>query len=154
MGDYQLRVLTPTLLEVTLVNTGTRAGDPTSITNWNFVNNNAFTAPAVSDLVVTVNGAADAVQSVGFKRRPLYAPLNEYDLRLGNYLYLQLAAAIPDNATVQVSNPRANLWPASAQFQTTTGPIAHQPGDSRQPGRVHAGLRQARGSRILRGQRG
>ncbi|HWD18005.1 MAG TPA: glycoside hydrolase family 9 protein, partial [Verrucomicrobiae bacterium] len=127
VGDYQLREITPTLLELTLINTGATAGDASSITNWNFVSNNSFTAPAVSDLTVTVNGAAATVSSVGFKRRPLYAPLNEYDLRIGNYLYLQLSSVIPDNATVAVTNPRGNLWSAAAQYQLTADPLRITP---------------------------
>jgi len=45
------------------------------------------------------------VQSVGFKRRPLYAPLAVRDLRIDNCLYLQLATAIADDQTVEVKNP-------------------------------------------------
>ena len=129
VSDYQLRILTPTLLELTLINTGATANDPTSITNWNFVNpnNNTFASPALSILAVTVNGLHDIVTSAGFKRRPIYAPLNEYDLRIGNYLYLTLAAPIHDNDLIQVANAAGNIWNSSVQFQAAADPARISP---------------------------
>ena len=91
VGDHQLRVITPTLLELTLITT--KAPDPATVTQWNFVDASGnLTLPAASEFTVTANGQTMAVQAVGFKRRVLYAPLKYRDLRIGNYLYLQLAS--------------------------------------------------------------
>ena len=54
-------------------------------------------APVVSVADLTV-----AVQSIGFKRRPLYAPLKPRALRIGNWLYLRLATPVMDGQTVEV----------------------------------------------------
>src|SRR4051812_42416925 len=65
VGDYGLRILSPTLLELTDINTA--AQNTASVTDWNFVANNTFSAPPTSEFTVTVNGQTVGVQSVGFK---------------------------------------------------------------------------------------
>jgi hypothetical protein len=126
VGDNSLRILSPTFLELRAINT--KQPDPATVTNWNLVNaSGLLIAPALSAFSVTVNGQSAVVQSVGFKRRPLYAPLVNYDLRIENCLYLQLAAPIPDNATVEVKNPAGALWPATMQFVATADPLRNSP---------------------------
>jgi len=126
VGDYGLRILSPTLLELTDINTAPQ--NTTSVTDWNFVANGALSAPPPpSEFTVTVNGQNVPVQSVGFKRRPLYAPLNNFDLRIGSYLYLQLSSAIADGATVQVANPDGKLWASSKQFMAQADPLRFSP---------------------------
>ena len=58
-----------------------------------------------SEFTVTVNGQTVSVSAVGFKRRVLYAPLDSYDLRIQNSLYLQINGTVADNAAVIVTNP-------------------------------------------------
>src|SRR5205823_13889485 len=56
IGDYGLRVLSPTLLELTLINT--KAVDPGRVSNWDFVQEAldfALTLPASSSFAVTAN---------------------------------------------------------------------------------------------------
>jgi hypothetical protein len=125
IGDSSLHVLSPTLLELHLINS--TGSDGATVTNWNFVNSGSFSAPATSEFSVTVNGNAASVQSVGFKRRPLYAPLNVHDLRIDNCLYLQLSSPISDNQTVQVTNPDGSLWKTNNQFVATTDPLRFSP---------------------------
>jgi Glycosyl hydrolase family 9/Cellulase N-terminal ig-like domain len=125
-GDYALKVLTPTLLELKLINT--KGPAPARVTQWDWVNNNLqFTAPPASAFAVTVNGQPVPVQSVGFKRRPLYAPLVGYDLRIENSLYLQLGAPVADNQTVVVKNVDSSLWNANQIFSTTIDPLRYSP---------------------------
>jgi hypothetical protein len=126
VGSYGLRILSPTLLEVTYITA--KQPDPAVLTEWNFVDANFnLTAPAPSQFAVTANGQAVAVQTVGFKRRPIYAPLNVRDLRLGNYLYLQLATPIADGQTVVVTNPGGALWSSAKQFSTVCDPLRLSP---------------------------
>src|ERR1041385_512131 len=104
VGDYGLTILSPTVLEVSLVTT--KAADPALVTEWNFVGSNFTPAvPNASEFQVMVGGTTVGVTEVGFKRRPLYAPLRVRDLRIGNYLYLRLAAPIADGQSVTVRNP-------------------------------------------------
>ena len=126
IGDHGLRVISPNIIEVTLITT--KAHDPARVSAWDFVNDQGVaTLPAASQFVVTANGAPVVVQSVGFKRRPLYAPEQPGDLRIANHLYLKLAASIPDNATVEVKNPNGNLWTSSMLFTATADPLRRSP---------------------------
>lgn len=125
-GESALRVLSPTLLELTRINT--KAPDPARVDSWDFVDaSGVLTAPAAASFSVSVNGQPAAVQGVGFKRRPLYAPLATRDLRIDNRLYLQLAAPIADGQTVAVTNPDATLWPATAQYSAVADPARLSP---------------------------
>ncbi len=118
VGSVQLRVLSPTLLELFLLNS--KDPDPARVTSWDFVDANfGLTLPLASEFQVTAAGQSIPVQQVGFKRRPLYAPLKHRDLRIANYLYLILASPVPDNASVQVQNPNGRLWTPDVQFNTS-----------------------------------
>ena len=126
VGANSLHVLTPTLLELKLITT--KQPDPAQVTQWNFVGaNSQLTLPSTGAFTVTANGQPVAVAAVGFKRRPLYAPMNGYDLRIENSLYLQLVAPISDNQTIQVSNPDGTLWPSSMQFASMVDPLRYSP---------------------------
>jgi hypothetical protein len=126
VGHNTLHVLSPNVLELVRVNGKPSAGSP--VDSWDFVNSSgSFNAPAASRFSVTVNGKAVAVQSVGFKRRPLYAPLNERDLRVGNSLFLQLASPIAAGQTVEVKNPDGSLWKADMKFTAVAHALRYSP---------------------------
>ena len=126
VGDHALRVLDPTTLEVSAVNT--KAPNPALVASWNLVDlNGAFNAPATGEFTVTVDGQAVLVTSVGFRRRVLYAPLKVYDLRVDNALYLQLASAVTDGQTVVVTNPGGTVWSASDTYSATANPLRYSP---------------------------
>ncbi|MFN7138490.1 MAG: glycoside hydrolase family 9, partial [Limisphaerales bacterium] len=46
VGAYGLRILTPTMLELTLIGSKPKDG---AVTNWNFVSNGALSAPSPSE---------------------------------------------------------------------------------------------------------
>src|SRR4051812_2365897 len=126
VGDYGLRVLSPTLLELTLINS--KDEDPARVPNWDFVSDTfALSLPATSSFTVTANGQAVAISSTGFKRRPIYAPVKQRDLRIGNNIYLKLSSPIADGAVVEVTNPSGNLWSAPTQFKTTNDALRFNP---------------------------
>src|SRR5579859_162621 len=125
-GENELHILSSNLLELRLITTKSLAQ---SVQQWNFVSGLglADNMPGPQEFVVLVNGTPDAVTAVGFKRRPLYAPLADYDLRIDNLLYLQLATPIADNQTVVVRNPDASLWTPTMQFTASAGPLRYNP---------------------------
>src|SRR5437016_7293183 len=127
VGDHSLRILTPNVLEVISINS--KSPDPARVTSWDLVDANyQFLAPASTSFTVTVNGAPVGIQSVlGFKRRPLYAPKNQRDLRIQNSLYLQLAQSVLDNQTVEVKNPPGTLWASNVQYVATADPQRYSP---------------------------
>lgn len=114
-GDYTLHILSPSVLELVLINT--KAPDPGRVDTWDLVDGNTqFQAPSPSAFLVTANGAQIAVQAVGFKRRVLYAPLARRDLRIQNSLVLRLGGTILDGQTVEVKNPSGMLWTDATKF--------------------------------------
>jgi hypothetical protein len=125
VGAHQLRILSPTLLELTLITTEKPGGVPTQ---WNFVGAKGKpNLPGATEFAVIVGGKNDSVQSVGFKRRVLYAPLKHRDLRIGNHLYLQVATPIAENQSVEVRNPSRKLWPAATHFAAKADPLRWSP---------------------------
>ncbi|PWU21999.1 MAG: glycoside hydrolase family 9 [Verrucomicrobia bacterium] len=124
-GDQLLHILSPTVLELFRVNT--KQPDPAPVDSWDWVNGQGtFVTPNMSSVRVLVNGQNNPVAGVGFKRRPLYAPLVTWDLRIGNYLYLQVSNAIPDGASVRVIND-GTLWPTNVPFTATADPMRYSP---------------------------
>lgn len=121
-GDHALRILSPTLLELRLINS--KEPDPARVDRWDFVDSSGqLQLPPTSKFAVTVNGQSVAVTGAGFKRRPLYAPLNRRDLRIDNSLYLQLSTPIAQGAAVEVKNPDLTLWPATMLFTAVADPL-------------------------------
>src|SRR5258705_10909545 len=102
-GFHELHVLSPTVLELTLITT--KASEAASVGEWNFVaDEGKASLPAPDQFVVLADGKPVSVSKIGFKRRVLYAPLKQRDLRIGNYLYLELKAALPTGASVEVKD--------------------------------------------------
>ncbi|HKQ38174.1 MAG TPA: glycoside hydrolase family 9 protein [Verrucomicrobiae bacterium] len=118
VGDHQLRIISPDTLELTLITT--KEPDPAPITTWNF----AAKIPAASEFQVSVGGKQVPVKSVGFKRRVLYAPLRERDLRIGNYLYLVLGERMRDGQAVDV---KSKHWSAAMDFKAACDPLRFGP---------------------------
>jgi hypothetical protein len=126
VGDNQLRILTPTMLELQRITT--KDPDPAPSPIWNFVDGSGnFAAPATSEFAVTVNGQSVAVKSIGFRRRVAYAPLNVRDLRIDNSLYVELASPVADGASVEVKNPSGALWSSDMKFATAADPLRYSP---------------------------
>lgn len=125
IGDHSLHILTPNLLELYLVNT--KQPDPATVGTWNWVDGQQNLAlPDMSSIVVLVNGQTNTVTVAGFKRRPLYAPLLYWDLRIGNWLYLELANSISNGASILVLN-NGTLWPTNMTFSAVADPLRFNP---------------------------
>ena len=124
-GDYTLRILSPNLLELFRVNT--KQPNPAHVDSWDWVDASGnFVPPDTSNIRVIVSGQTNQVTGLGFKRRPLYAPLELYDLRIANYLYLQLINPITNGQSVQVIND-GTLWPTNLNFSAKADPQRYNP---------------------------
>jgi len=120
-GFSQLTVLSPSVLELMLVTT--KRPYPARIGQWNFVDDKGEVhVPDVSEFAVKAGEKMLSVGTVGFKRRVLYAPFKKRDLRIANYLYLQLASPLHTNDEVKVTNPSHKLWPDSTVFSAVAVP--------------------------------
>ncbi|HUS34662.1 MAG TPA: glycoside hydrolase family 9 protein [Verrucomicrobiae bacterium] len=139
VGEAQLRIIKPDLLELSLVTT--KAPAPARPTQWNFVAGNfQYALPAAAKFLVRANGAQIGVKSIGFKRRPLYADFAKRDLRILNELYVELNSPITDGAAVTVTNPDGTLWsPTNVVYsaelsQTRFSPAIHVNQNGYMPG--------------------
>ena len=79
-----MRILAPDLLELVRITSDTNT--------WNFVTNGTAAPPATNHFQVKSGSNSIPVSEVGFKRRVLYAPLEIYDLRIENTIYLWLTS--------------------------------------------------------------
>jgi len=133
VGSNELRVISPTLLELVLINT--KLPDPARVTCWDFIDSsNQLHLPSTQEFTVLAGNQQIQVQSVGFKRRVLSAPLTAYpltvadrDLRIQNSLFLTLASPITVNQIVQVTNPSGNLWSSGTIFSDVADPLRWNP---------------------------
>ena len=125
-GDFQLRILSPNLLELTRITT--KAPAPAKPGVWDFEDaEGRAQLPSPAEFVVLAGGTKVGVHAVGFRRRVLYAPLARRDLRIGNYFYLQLNDAISGGQSVEVKNPSAKLWPTDLRFTAAMDPLRYSP---------------------------
>ena len=126
VGDHALPIISPTILELTWL--GPKPDEKSDPTPWDFVSGQlALQLPPKEAFQVQVNDKPTAIASVGFKRRPLYAPLKVRDLRILNQLYLELAAPIAPDTRVTVTNKDGKLWPRAARFEASSTPSRFSP---------------------------
>jgi hypothetical protein len=125
-GFHELRILSPNVLELMLVTTKTSESSP--VNQWNFVSDNgAGRLPPLADFLVVADGKPVAVSRVGFKRRVLYAPLKQRDLRIGNYLYLELATPVREAALVEVKDRTGGTTLKDKEFKGKADPLRLSP---------------------------
>jgi hypothetical protein len=126
VGSSQLRIITPLLLELTMITT--KPPDPARVRQWDFVDmDNRADLPGPEAFAVQAGTKNVVVTKVGFKRRVLYAPLKTRDLRIANSLYLQLQAPLPDKAEIEVTNPDQKLWRSGLRFNAHNEPLRWSP---------------------------
>jgi hypothetical protein len=127
VGSSQLRILSPTLLELSRITT--KEPDPERVKEWDFVGvNYSLHLPDPGELVVRAGNQEIPIARLGFKRRVLYAPLKKRDLRIGNYLYVELTRSVSEGQEVEVTNPSARLWhPNQVHFKGRLEPLRWSP---------------------------
>ncbi|MFO1499726.1 MAG: glycoside hydrolase family 9 protein [Verrucomicrobiota bacterium] len=112
IGTTTLQLLSPTVVELSRVTS--KAPPPARVTEWDYVTAaQELRLPPASAFQVSVDGQPVSILDIGFRRRPLYAPLKKRDLRIGNNLYLKLSSPVPDHALVRVDIDAA-VWPTNA----------------------------------------
>ncbi len=124
VGERTLRILSLTILELTAIT----AGGPTAPAEKGPPP--VFPPPQLEpgDFDVTVDGTKAEVQEVGFKRRAAYAPLKQRDLRIGNWIYLRLAAPVGEKQKVEVNYRGSNVaWLQPTRASAINDPQRHSP---------------------------
>lgn len=125
-GSCELRILTPTLLELFLVTE--KEPDPARLEVWDFVDAAGKPRlPLPGYFEVSTGTETIPVTEVGFKRRTLYAPIKQRDLRVGNWLYLRLQNPVPENADMVVTSPDRKVIPETTRFAEKADPNRWSP---------------------------
>ncbi len=106
VGAWNLRLLSPTVLEVQVITAPDRTPK-----RWDWVGpRGALRLPRPGEFEVEAGGMMHRVRAIGFRRRVRYAPLGVRDLRVDNRLVLVVAPPIGDGAIVRVRNPSRTVW--------------------------------------------
>ncbi len=121
IGDYSLQLVSSNLLELSYVNSK-ELNLP--LPDWDLVDTSGMLRlPVVTDFVVLADGQSAGITGVGFKRRVLFAPLKVRDLRIGNYLYLQLEKTVESGQVIEVKSIPATLWKKEQFLFVTNDPF-------------------------------
>jgi len=125
VGDHRVRIISPTVLELSLITSEQPGGRPD---RWDYVDGSGTAhLPAANRFAVRIAGQREAVTAVGFKRRVLYAPLKIRDLRIANELYLRLGHPIAAGAVVTISNPDGAIWAGTDVYEAKADPMRLSP---------------------------
>ncbi len=118
-GDASLHILTPTLLELTVIS-APAAGEK-------LPNLEQQVHPA--DVTVQVDGTTVSASLSSFRRRALYAPLKHRDLRVSTEVYLSLGTPLDGDArqTVSVLLHNPSLAPGEVRLQAVNEPLRFSP---------------------------
>ena len=119
-----MRILAPTTLELTYISTKQKGKAMTPDLGMLTASSRL---PKPQDFKVLAGQDEVPVTKVGFKRRVLYAPLKQWDLRVANYLYLELGRPLADGQRVEIKNPGNHLWPSGLTFDCTMDPYRYSP---------------------------
>jgi hypothetical protein len=128
VGEHALRILSPRVLELTLV-TSRDPGSP-GASKWEIAENGSHIEGGLpGDYLVLVDSDPRAVKAVGARRRVLYAASEHRDLRVDNHRFLVLAEPfdLSKEVTIEVRNPSGQLWAAEEKFIATTSPLRLSP---------------------------
>lgn len=125
VGSLALKVNSPTLLELTLITT--EEPGASQVARWDFVQNSSLQLSLANQVTVRIENEFATVRSMGFKRRPLYAPGKKRNLRVANWLYLELATAVRDGQNIEVTNPDGQLGSTSEHSSATMDERRHSP---------------------------
>ena len=107
LDDHSLEILTPRLLELRLVSTDASLDDEAiAMLRWDFLelDQRRENTPELDAFRVQTAGRALPVVAIGFKRHPIYAPLNDPDLQVETSIFLLLGDTIPDGGEVRVTD--------------------------------------------------
>ena len=119
IGKRSALLLSPTLIELTVITGGGPVLPPEKGPAPEF-------PPPVlgpDEFRVSVAGEHHAPVRVGFRRRPVYAPLKQRDLRIGQYIYLELTQPIKAHAAVEVTYQGKTVpWLAGFREATNAHP--------------------------------
>jgi hypothetical protein len=117
-GGQSIEIISPTVLELTAI-----VGGSPKIPPDGTIPSPPRPTFAPGEFAVTVGGTKVEVKEIGFRRRAVYAPLKQHDLRIGHFVYLRLATPIDDGKTVEVTYNGNVAWLAKAKLRATADPL-------------------------------
>jgi hypothetical protein len=117
IGDWDARLLSPRVIELSLVTTAPPKGRPSQ---WDFAVGDRTCTPGPDAFAVAADGRPVAVRATGFRRSAVYAPVQKRDLRLGASLVLELAEPVREGAAVTVRDRSGRVWSGGGEVRART----------------------------------
>ncbi|MEO5959838.1 MAG: cellulase N-terminal Ig-like domain-containing protein, partial [Opitutaceae bacterium] len=116
-GNVDLRIVSPAILELVSIS----APEPRVVPPPPPI--------AKNDYRVVVDDRPAEIANIGWKRRTLYAPLKQRDLRVATSIYLELAEPLSGDTvqTVKITLPANPLWPDNRTLSATSEPLRYSP---------------------------
>jgi len=125
-GMRDLRVLTPDILEIRIVQARGTMSEPARPAEAHENTDFSLRPIPIGQFEVSVGGRAVKVTAAGIRRAPVYADYYSFDMRLVLQLFLKLEQPIPEGATVTVRGP-ASLLGDGPELVATNSPDRTSP---------------------------
>jgi len=114
-GDHEIRILSPSVIQLRALNVVDSEGELTS-TRWNF---SADRSPDISDLQVLVNGQPIPVAELSVTRRVAHAELKIDRMLALESINLRLSSPVPADASLEVLDTTGRWFTDTMRFSTT-----------------------------------
>ncbi len=128
-GAWEFLILSPTVVEVRLVNE--RRGPSNRPTYWDWVNESNGTLtpafPTADRFRVLEDDVPVAITRIGYRRSPYFAPLEGSTFRMTNHLIFELERPLAANAVVKLEDPGSVLLPKRKAYSRRLAPNRWSP---------------------------
>jgi hypothetical protein len=122
-GRTTATALSPTLLEISTITAPQHGKESGHSGAWDFVDDHGkLKLPDPGEIAVQAGDRTLVVTGLGFRRRPVYAALARYDLRVDNRLFLQLSGTVQEGERVAVKFGPSWVDLSGSAIPVETGP--------------------------------
>lgn len=129
-GEWDARMLAPDLVQIRIVGTTGKMGDPLKHLESFFGTDGAVKIPETTEFEVTATGAPVQVAATGYLQLLDFAAFQTFDVRVIGSLFLKLSRPLAVGESVGIRSKGAGFWPGNGEIKATwTGtdfsPVIH-----------------------------